>query len=432
MSRVSPKRPRTDYDADDDSPNPRKRAVIDAVSRDRTGVSAMQAVIRTMEAPPDFVYRVLSAEIRPEPETPLFTVKPGPEAVAIEDLGRLGRGTYGVVRKVRAKVDGRYLNNAARYLTDIKGDFAEKCMEVRKLKDDESPDNFEKLICKCDNAEEICMEIKCLRMLYNENVIRMYDAYLVERDRMLYACVALQLGDMDLGMYIEHHMPIRAVPDDAHTFSGIMDRVDANWFTPKGHYDLITTKIMAGIMRGLAEVHTKNIVHRDIKPGNIIMKGQTAMISDFGLSAVVGDDGSLMPKRDAVYTKGFRPPEACTQVSGELLYGKPADIWAAGAVYLCLVMRNSNYLYKMYQEFKREKKRQMVKSAEDKAEKKKTSTWLQFYEDLTKLIEPLPSKEFAKHLMDAYLHKEPKERWSADALALDLETCEKEYHEQKR
>jgi serine/threonine protein kinase len=372
-----------------------------------------------MNSPPEFVYRILSAV--PEEGTDVladkfhFSVSPR-RAVNIKKLSDLGRGTYGIVCKVRATAHKLFPNESASFLVDIKGEYAEKCMEACPIGDVQSLDGYEQLLSECDNAEDICMEINALRTLYpTPNVIVMYDAYMVIRDDKLYACVALELGDMDLRAYIENHMPIKPVEDETASFSGILSRVDRRQFQSSRHYDLDTTKIMAGIMRGLAAIHEKNLVHRDVKPGNIIIMRDktTAKISDFGMSAFVHDDGTLFPNREVVYTRGFQPVEVVRIQT----YGKPADVWAAGVVYLCLVMRNVSYFHTA-----RLARGESLALGE-------TLEWSKFYDNFIfeDRLPGSPSREFAEHMISAYFNERPEARWTADRLAKDLQLCEEEH-----
>lgn len=86
--------------------------------------------------------------------------------------------------------------------------------------------------------------------------------------------------------------------------------------------------LLLQIARGLAAAHVRNIVHRDVKPTNIIVtRDQVAKIVDFGLARVVANSSATQ----TMQTSGTLPYMAPEQVLGEPI--SPAcDVWAFGVI----------------------------------------------------------------------------------------------------
>jgi serine/threonine protein kinase/Flp pilus assembly protein TadD len=82
------------------------------------------------------------------------------------------------------------------------------------------------------------------------------------------------------------------------------------------------------VAEGLEAAHEKQVVHRDIKPGNIIVtpKGR-AIIVDFGL-AQIGERSRLTHSGATLGTAAYMSPE---QVQGSYVDGR-SDIWSLGVV----------------------------------------------------------------------------------------------------
>jgi hypothetical protein len=88
-------------------------------------------------------------------------------------------------------------------------------------------------------------------------------------------------------------------------------------------------RIAADMLAGLAAAHAENLVHRDIKPGNLIKAaGGRWKVGDFGVAKDLASTAHLTLVGVAVGTPAYLAPEQ--------LDGRPAtpatDLWAAGVV----------------------------------------------------------------------------------------------------
>ena len=85
----------------------------------------------------------------------------------------------------------------------------------------------------------------------------------------------------------------------------------------------------AQILDGLAHAHSRGIVHRDVKPANVLVTDEdgSVRILDFGL-ALVREEETLTAQGDVPGTLGY--------ISPERLSGKPAgpetDVWSTGVL----------------------------------------------------------------------------------------------------
>ncbi len=65
----------------------------------------------------------------------------------------------------------------------------------------------------------------------------------------------------------------------------------------------------AQVADALAAAHAQGLVHRDVKPSNVILTASGAKVFDFGIAAAIGADDGARPDRPVLGTVGYLAPE---------------------------------------------------------------------------------------------------------------------------
>jgi hypothetical protein len=87
--------------------------------------------------------------------------------------------------------------------------------------------------------------------------------------------------------------------------------------------------VVAAVCEGLEHLHGIGIVHRDVKPANIMLAaGGAVKLVDFGLARALDRDTILTATGAHVGTPAYWPPELFTGAE----HSAAGDVWAAGAV----------------------------------------------------------------------------------------------------
>ncbi|CAA7019081.1 unnamed protein product [Microthlaspi erraticum] len=160
-----------------------------------------------------------------------------------------------------------------------------------------------------DNAKKILREIMILAHLCHENVIEIKDVILPPQrnafENEVYIAYELMRGDL--------HQVIRSKGE-----------------LVEDHYQ----NLLYQILRGLKYIHSANVIHRDLKPRNLLVDTNCDLkICDFGLARFMPEDHVMS---EHVVTRWYRAPELLLKSSS---YTTAIDVWSVGCIFLELVNR---------------------------------------------------------------------------------------------
>jgi serine/threonine protein kinase len=99
--------------------------------------------------------------------------------------------------------------------------------------------------------------------------------------------------------------------------------------------------LIAGIARALAYCHAMGVVHRDVKPANVLVCAGAPVLIDFGLAHVEGGGGSLGVTRRLVGTAAYIAPEQAE--TSETGANPLSDQFSLGAVFYELLALRSAF-----------------------------------------------------------------------------------------
>ena len=158
-------------------------------------------------------------------------------------------------------------------------------------------------------ADRFVSEARIAASLENENIVRVYD---VDRDGPTFFLVMAFVDGESAGSLLRAR--------------GRLTEPDA-------------LALVIAATRGLAAAHARGIIHRDIKPDNILVPHEgglaAAKLADLGLAKPVGSGKSVGTTANvAMGTPGFMPPE---QIDDARSVGPAADVFAMGATLYALL-----------------------------------------------------------------------------------------------
>lgn len=91
-----------------------------------------------------------------------------------------------------------------------------------------------------------------------------------------------------------------------------------------------SAEMLEKVARAVHHAHQRGVLHRDLKPGNILLdRDGEPMVTDFGLAKIVADDSNVTRSDAVVGTPAYMAPE---QVLGARYTTTSTDIWALGVI----------------------------------------------------------------------------------------------------
>jgi WD40 repeat protein len=92
---------------------------------------------------------------------------------------------------------------------------------------------------------------------------------------------------------------------------------------------------MVQIAEAVQYAHEKEVIHRDLKPGNVLLDAQGhPKVTDFGLAKKLRSDSALTASGQIMGTPSYMPPE---QAEARADIGPLADVYSLGAILFCLL-----------------------------------------------------------------------------------------------
>ncbi|HSG38405.1 MAG TPA: serine/threonine-protein kinase, partial [Thermoanaerobaculia bacterium] len=146
-------------------------------------------------------------------------------------------------------------------------------------------------------------EIQICRRISHPNVVRVHD--LGRFDRGLFVTMEYLEGDR-LDQVIERELPL--------PFSRIRT-------------------LLSEAAAGLQEAHRQGVVHRDLKPGNLMVTANRLKILDFGIASMRGLSGRLTQVGMVLGSPMYMSPE---QIRGQQLDGR-SDLYSLGLIAYALI-----------------------------------------------------------------------------------------------
>ena len=99
-------------------------------------------------------------------------------------------------------------------------------------------------------------------------------------------------------------------------------------FRPYANWESSFLSIASDVANGMSFIHFHGLLHRDLKPGNVLIDAQwVAKVADFGNTL---DDSNVLYEREQEIAG--TPPYMAPEIITSHMYEPPVDVWAFGCI----------------------------------------------------------------------------------------------------
>jgi len=104
--------------------------------------------------------------------------------------------------------------------------------------------------------------------------------------------------------------------------------------------------VLAETLKGLSYLHSRSLIHRDVKSGNILLDSRGGVkVSDLALSGTIAIEAGRQKAKTVVGTPCYMAPEVLEQQQNQGGYDHKADIWSLGITALELAKGYAPYAH---------------------------------------------------------------------------------------
>ncbi|KAH0552985.1 hypothetical protein GP486_006818 [Trichoglossum hirsutum] len=157
-----------------------------------------------------------------------------------------------------------------------------------------------------ERMESFQMELKVLKRARHHHIVRLIGSY---SDPTYVGLIMSPVADCHLGDF----------------FSVALSSADKK---------VLLRSFFGCLATALAYLHDSQIRHKDIKPQNILVKGETVMLTDFGISL----DWAELDQSTTQHSRTAKTPRYCApEVDNNEARNSASDVWSLGCVFLEIV-----------------------------------------------------------------------------------------------